>query len=203
MIERAWKKGEKLPETGREAGKIGITGAATYGVGKAMEASGADDSTKILVGIGTTVLVYGTLSGIQSAVMKPQKVGNTKSPKLEGEGGSGVWDMTEGGGIINGREYSQHAMERMAPDTPSVRAELSRRAEALAESKGLQVGTPEYYQFCQKYVNPRNVPPSVIEDAVRNITAVPGHTAGTFVHQTVDVTVIVNETGKVITVIPK
>ena len=83
------------------------------------------------------------------------------------------------GGIINGREYSQHAMERMAPDTPSVRAELSRRAEALAESKGLQVGTQEYYQFCQKYVDPRNIPPSVIEDAIRNTTAVPGHTAGT------------------------
>ena len=33
--------------------------------------------------------------------------------------------------------------------------------------------------------------------------AVPGHTAGTFVHQTVDVTVIVNETGKVITVMTK
>lgn len=111
--------------------------------------------------------------------------------------------MTEGGGIINGREYSQHAMERMAPDTPSVRAELSRRAEALAESKGLQVGTPEYYQFCQKYVDPRNISPSVIEDAIRNTTAVSGHTAGTFVHQTADVTVIVNETGKVITVIPK
>ena len=106
--------------------------------------------------------------------------------------------MPEGGGIINGREYSQHAMERMAPDTPSVRAELSRRAEALAESKGLQVGTPEYYQFCQKYVDPRNIPPSVIEDAIRNTTAVPGHTAGTFVHQTADVTVIVNEAGNVI-----
>lgn len=111
--------------------------------------------------------------------------------------------MAEGGGIINGREYTQHAMERMAPDTPSVRAELSRRAEALAESKGLQVGTPEYYQFCQKYVDPRNIPPSVIEDTIRNTTAVPGHTAGTFVHQTADVTVIINETGKVITVIPK
>ena len=119
------------------------------------------------------------------------------------EGGTDVWDMTEGGGTINGREYSQHAMERMAPDTPSVRAELSRRAEALAESKGLQVGTPEYYQFCQKYVDPRNIPPSVIEDAIRKTIAVPGHTAGTFVHQTVDVTVIVNETGKVITVMTK
>ncbi len=120
-----------------------------------------------------------------------------------GEGGRDVWDMAEGGGIINSREYSQHAMERMAPDSPSVRAELSRRAEALAESKGLQVGTPEYYQFCQKYVDPRNIPPSVIEDAIRNTTAVPGHTAGTYVHQTTDVTVIINDTGRVITVIPK
>ena len=111
--------------------------------------------------------------------------------------------MKEGGGIINGREYSQHAMERMAPDTPSVRAELSRRAEALAESKGLQVGTSEYYQFCQKYVDPRNIPPSVVEDANRNTTAVPGHTSGTFVHQTADVAVIVNETSNVITVMPK
>lgn len=119
------------------------------------------------------------------------------------KGSTDVWDMTEGGGIINGREYSQHAMERMAPDTPSVRAELSRRAEALAELKGLQVGTLEYYRYCQKYVDPRNIPPSVIEDAIRNITAVPGNTAGTFVHQTAEVTVIVNDIGKVITVIPK
>ena len=93
-------------------------------------------------------------------------------------------------------------MERMAPDTPSVRAELNRRAEALAKKKGLQVGTPEYYQFCKKYVDPRNIPPLVIEDAIRNTSPEPGHTAGTFVHQTTDVTVIVNETGKVITVIP-
>ena len=80
---------------------------------------------------------------------------------------------------------------------------MSRRAETLAESEGLQVGTPEYYQFCQKYVDPRNIPPLVIEDAIRNTIAEPGHTAGTFVHQTLGVTVIVNEVGKVITVIPK
>ena len=146
----------------------GLSSAAFYGAGRAVEA-------------------------VKSSV---------RSDVYEG-GGTDVWDMTEGGGTINGREYSQHAMERMVPDTPSVRAELSRRAEALAVTKGLQVGTPEYYQFCQKYVDPRSIPPSVVEDAVRNITAVSGHTAGTFVHQTADVTVIVNETGKVITVIPK
>ena len=75
---------------GIEAGKIGITGAATYRVGEALEAGGADGSTIMLVQLGTTVLVYGTLSGIQSAVMKPQEVGNVKPPKLDGEGGIGT-----------------------------------------------------------------------------------------------------------------
>ena len=147
--------------------------------------------------------LMGGLSGVAFYGMD-KAVGALKGSLSGGSKGStDVWDMTEGGGIINGREYSQHAMERMAPDTPSVRAELSRRAEAFAESKGLQVGTQEYYRFCKRYVDPRNIPPSVIEDAIRNIAAVPGNTAGTFVHQTADVTVIVNDIGKVITVIPK
>ncbi len=119
------------------------------------------------------------------------------------EGDSGVWDMPEGGGIMHGREYSQHAMERMAPDTPEVRAELNMRAEKLAQSKGLQVGTQEYYQFCQKYVDPRGIPPLVVEDAIINTTAIAGHTAGTYVHQTADVKVIINAFGKVITVMPR
>ena len=46
-----------------------------------------------------------------------------------------MWCMMEGRGIINGRYYSQHAMERMVPDTFSVKAQLSRRAESLAELK--------------------------------------------------------------------
>lgn len=74
--------------------------------------------------------------------------------------------MTEGGGVINGREYSQHAMERMSPDTPQVRAELSRRAEKAAEQLGYKPGTQKYYEFCKKYVDPRNISPSVIEDAI-------------------------------------
>ena len=112
-----------------------------------------------------------------------------------------IWDMPEGGGIINGRAYSQHAMERMAPDTLSVRAELSRRAEMIAKSRGLKIGTLEYYQFCRKYVDPRNIPPSVVEDAIRNTVGIPGHTSGTIVHRTADVAIVVNESGKVITVI--
>ena len=116
---------------------------------------------------------------------------------------TGIWDMTEGGGVINGREYSQHAMERMAPDTPTVRAELSRRAEKAAQQKGLEVGTKEYYEYCTKYVDKRNIPPSVIEDAISSSKAIPGNRPDTFIHETLDVKVVINSNGKVITVIPK
>lgn len=133
--------------------------------------------------------------------------------------------MTEGGGVINGREYSQHAMERMAPDTPSVRAELSRRAEKVAEQHGYKVGTKEYNDFCVKYVDPRNIPPSIIEDAISSTKAVAGNRPNTFIHEnmednankmgtnsnrpntfiheTADVKIIINSSGKVVTVIPK
>ena len=210
---------EALETGGRIIATDLISNGTAYAVGKMGEELGLPLPVTLMLSLGAGVTVSLTagkyvfkdsagnvvleagadeVDGIRTQIKQGVETGSDVL-----EGGTDVWDMPEGGGIINGREYSQHAMERMAPDTPSVRAELNRRAEALAESKGLQVGTPEYYQFCQKYVDPRNIPPSVIEDAIRNTTAVPGHTAGTFVHQTADVTVIVNEAGKVITVIPK
>ena len=130
------------------------------------------------------------------------------------ESGTDSWNMVEGGGTINGREYSQHAMERMAPDTPQVRAELSRRAEKSATQRGLKVGTQEYYEYCkypqvrimysgEKYVDPRNIPPSVIEDAISSTKGIPGNRPDTFIHETADVKIVINSAGKVITVIPK
>ena len=96
-----------------------------------------------------------------------------------------------------------HAMERMAPDTSTVRAELSRRAEKAAKQKGLEVGTKEYYEYCSKYVEPRNIPPSVIEDAIFSSKAIPGNRPNTFIYETLEIKVVVNSNGKVITVIPK
>jgi hypothetical protein len=78
-----------------------------------------------------------------------------------------------------------------------------RRVEKKATEKELKVGSEEYYQFCKKYVDPRNIPPSVIVDVISTTKGVAGNTAGTFVHETADVKVIVNSNGKVITVIPK
>jgi hypothetical protein len=80
---------------------------------------------------------------------------------------------------------------------------LQEKSRKKAIEKGLKVGSEEYYQFCKKYVDPRNIPPSVIEYAISTTKGVAGNTAGTFVHETADVKVIVNSNGKVITVIPK
>ena len=113
------------------------------------------------------------------------------------------WNMPIGGGEINGIEYSQHALERMAPNTSQVRAELSRRAEVAAEQLGYKVGTKEYYEFCEKYVDPRNIPPSVVENAISSSEAVQGNYPNTLIYETEDVRVITNSDGKVITVIPK
>ncbi len=114
-----------------------------------------------------------------------------------------LWDMPESGEIINGRKYSQHALERMAPDTPEVRAEQYARATELAKEHGLQPGTQEYSSFVDKYVDPRGIPPSVVEDAIENGTKSPGNKSGTFVYETTDIRVVSNESGDVITVIPK
>lgn len=38
------------------------------------------------------------------------------------------WYMPKGGAVINGRKYTEHALERMAPKTGAVRDELSKRA---------------------------------------------------------------------------
>lgn len=123
--------------------------------------------------------------------------------KVIREGTGEVWDMPRGGGTINGRKYSEHAMERMAPDTPAVRAELHTRAMERAEVAGLKPGTVEYNTFVNKQIDPRGIPPQVINDAINNIPASPGKFSDTFIHQSADATVIVNGTGDVITVIPK
>lgn len=80
---------------------------------------------------------------------------------------------------------------------------LEERAIEIAQSKGYKSGTKEFNDFVTKYVDPRNIPSIVIEDAIQNTARVAGNTAGTFVHETVDVKVIVNSFGDVVTVIPK
>ena len=110
------------------------------------------------------------------------------------------WDMPDGGAIINGREYTKHALERMAPDIPSVRAELIRRGAERAKSKGYVVGSDEYIDDIIDYVQPRDIPPSVVENAILSTKPFIGNKPGTLTYITDDVKVVTDFSGKVITV---
>ncbi|WP_245805879.1 hypothetical protein [Bacillus alkalicellulosilyticus] len=127
-------------------------------------------------------------------------VNNTQTSEIKGMDEIG-WSMSKGG-VINGRKYSQHALERMAPNTPEVKAILTSRAIKKAEELGFKPQTKEISDFIKKYVDPRNIPPSVIEDAIMNTKKIPDNRSGTFVHVTKDIKVIINEADDVITVIP-
>jgi hypothetical protein len=103
----------------------------------------------------------------------------------------GVWTLPrKGGATIDGRWYTEHALERMAPRTPEVMAELEARALARAKAAGFQLGTPEFKAWWGEFgPNPRGVPPMVVEAEIAN----PGTTG---------VKVITGNDGRVITVIP-
>lgn len=102
------------------------------------------------------------------------------------------WSMPEKGCVINNRYYTKHALERMAPRTQEVIRELEHRALA----KGYPRGSDDF----KKYVNPRNIPPMVVEHIIETTTAVLGKVSGTFEHITKELKVMVNAKGDVITV---
>lgn len=105
----------------------------------------------------------------------------------------GGWDLPrEGGGkYINGRWYTEHSLERMAPRTPEVMSVLERRCLERAERHGLTPGTRQFGEWWAKNgPDPRNVPPTVVEHEISH----PGSTS---------VRVITNDKGDVVTVIPR
>jgi len=110
------------------------------------------------------------------------------------------WSMHPRGATINGRRFTAHALERMAPDTIPVRTELHRRASLRAVRDGYTPGTLEYRRVIARDVNPRNIPPSVVEDVIRNSIGTPGETPNTFDHLLGNARVTVNIAGDVVTV---
>jgi len=97
----------------------------------------------------------------------------------------------EGGKWIDDRWYSEHALERMAADTPEVRAILEERALKRAEQAGLKPGTREFQEWWNKYgPDPRGIPPEVVEAEIAN----PGSTG---------IRVVLNESDDVVSVIPE
>lgn len=133
-------------------------------------------------------------SMIGAAAMRFSQLANASNylrvptPKMK----SGGWVLPEkgGGAFINSRWYTEHALERMAPNTPQVMAKLESRALERANALGLQPRTEEFGRWMYRNgPNPRGIPPSVIEAEIAH----PGTTG---------IRVILNENGDVITVIP-
>lgn len=105
----------------------------------------------------------------------------------------GGWIFPEdgGGALINNRWYTEHALERMAPNTPQVMAQLEARMLVRAQSKGLRPRTKEFGDWLiDNSPNPRGIPPSVVEAEISKS----GSTG---------VRVFLNQSGDVITVIPR
>ena len=88
----------------------------------------------------------------------------------------------------------------MAPDTAEIRTTLETRAKQQTATAGLTPGTRKYKEFMNSQIQPRNISPIVVENAIRTTPAIPGNNPGIFIHQTSDVTVVVNQNGGVITV---
>jgi len=81
-----------------------------------------------------------------------------------------------------------------------LRAELYPRAKKRAIAKGYVPGSDDFIDFVNGEVQPRGIPPMVVEDVIRNSPSVPGARPGTFEHVLNRVKVVVNAAGDVITV---
>jgi hypothetical protein len=69
-----------------------------------------------------------------------------------------------------------------------------------AKSKGYVVGSDEYIDEIIAYVQPRDIPPSVVENAILSTKPFIGNKPGTLTYITDDIKVITDFSGKVITV---
>lgn len=117
------------------------------------------------------------------------------------------WHLPKsGGGIINGRRYTQHALERMAPDIPEVRAHLELKARLADIPRFLKNKNGEWQENSKwkDSTTPRGIPPMVVEHIIKTAKPIINEKyAGTFDYIADGVHVTLNEFGDVITVIKK
>jgi len=97
--------------------------------------------------------------------------------------------LPENGEIINGRFYTKHALEKMAPDTARVRAELEKRAS--------KINFKDHKEYID-YVTPRRIPLMAIEDVLDTVKPILGKKPNTLEYFGNGITVITNETKDVV-----
>jgi hypothetical protein len=134
--------------------------------------------------------LYSTIECVDTKMT--EKIGKETILKARDELFLSHWCLAEKGCTINGRYYTIHALERMAPPTKEVIEELERRALM----KGYARGTDKF----NDYVQPRGVPPSVVEDSIQTLKPILGKKPGTLEYKNNNVLVVTNIKGDVITV---
>ena len=136
------------------------------------------------------------MTGDKEELSRVEEESQEESCLSNDEAIEGVWSMPEeGGAIINGRKYTKHALERMAPDTIEVRAKLSKRAI----EKGINPNTDDF----NKYVQPRGIPPMVIEGIIQSVQPIIGEDGVSLEYEGTNITVITTLQGEVVTVFQK
>jgi hypothetical protein len=91
-------------------------------------------------------------------------------PEFTGSLTDPIWDLpAEGGGMrINGRWYTEHALERMAP--PRMRQEIIARLEGRLRRLGLTPDSPAWkpcWKAAVDNIDTRNVGPTIVEAEIQ------------------------------------
>jgi hypothetical protein len=164
----------------------------------AHEVTGTKSEVANASNVRTESKVAGELAGNKNATTPgsnvEQKIANETVKKYE----SSHTVLPKEGCVIDGRYYTKHGLERMAPDTPQIRAELERRAIDLGYSP--QHSDPRIQKKYYDYIQPRDIPPSVVEHTISMSKATPGENPGTWLHKFNNVTIVTNNAGIVVTV---
>lgn len=161
--------------------KITATQLALQTAGIPSEIAAPTDAVMSITGMGMGAKMASQLVTYPKFQLMP--------PNLIANRGGWILPKEGGGAFINGRWYVEHALERMAPRTPQVMAELEARALQRASAKGLEPGTEAFSEWMRcNGPAPRGVPLSVVEAEIAN-------TGST------NVRVILNQKGEVVTVI--
>ena len=184
---------------------------------------GAEALTKSLTAINQPIAQFGKAQLLTDAEAAKITGGVPKAKEING---TISWDLNPKGSVIYGRYYTEHALQRMAPRTPEVFSYLRTRYLELHPYKGWALNSAEGKKWAaglKKFIDPRNIPPMVVEDIIQhetrqiNTVAVKKIVDGKKVIERVvtpdkfryvrkisnkkSITVIVNEIGDVITVL--
>ncbi|OHS93469.1 hypothetical protein TRFO_40258 [Tritrichomonas foetus] len=92
-------------------------------------------------------------------VFLPPEVTNSLSK------GQSSWWIYKDGMMFNGRKYSGHALERMAPDCEIVKKVLQERYDEICQACKASGKT---FKDWKSYYQPRGISPNVVEDIIKN-----------------------------------